>query len=98
MSLDSTVERRIAQALTENADVLDLAGLRLERVPESVRELTGITQLRLRFNLIVEVPIGWESSVPYASLAGLSSLEELDVSGNNLDEVPEWAMYLVEED
>ncbi|MBE1589305.1 leucine-rich repeat domain-containing protein [Nonomuraea angiospora] len=32
------------------------------------------------------------------SLAGLSSLEELDASGNNLGEVQEWALHLVEEE
>ncbi|MEV4017653.1 hypothetical protein AB0J35_44910 [Nonomuraea angiospora] len=72
MNTNPAVEQRIAQALTENAGVLDLTNLRLERVPESVRELTGLTQLRLPFNLITEVP-DW--------LGELGSLRELNLTG-----------------
>jgi hypothetical protein len=48
MSANSAeVESRIEAANRDNSDVLDLSGLRLRSVPDSVAELTHLRELRL---------------------------------------------------
>ncbi len=96
--------RRIEQAGAGGGSALDLGGLRLDRVPDEIADLTGLTELLLNDNRITALP-DWIGSLPnlttlrldsnrLAELPGtmnrLTSLTRLDVGQNWFTELPGW--------
>ena len=77
----SQAERLIEQAGRTGALSLELRGLGLERLPESIRPLWQIRWLDLRNNRLSSVP---------DSIGQLGELQELYINGNQLMSVPEW--------
>jgi len=73
-------EQRIEQARAQQAGDLDLSGLDLCGLPESLSSLTWLTELNLKDNLLMSLP---------DSLGVLTRLAWLSISGNRLTELPE---------
>ena len=95
---------RIEAARRDNATALDLSGLCLRTVPEAVRDLPDLRELRLNDNCLREVP-GVIRSLPGLTLldlsqnrllelpgwlAGLEDLTWFDLSDNQVVDVPAW--------
>src|SRR4051812_28906119 len=79
-------ERRIEQARKSGrGELLDLHGLGLTILPESIRHLAGLRRLFLYNNELVEIP---------QCLADLCSLEGLSLQSNKLASIPEWLTKL----
>jgi len=74
------VERRIQHALLTKAIVLNLSGLNLTTLPESLGNLSNLTYLGLSRNQLTTVP---------ESLGNLSNLTRLYLDQNQLTTVPE---------
>jgi Leucine-rich repeat (LRR) protein len=72
-------ERRIAQAGRSGAVELDLSGLGLTVVPDSVARLTNLERLWLFKNRLTVIP---------DSLAELVNLEALSLDGNQIRAIP----------
>jgi internalin A len=96
--------RRIAEAARTNAISLNLAGLELESLPESLRDLTHLVRLDLSGNNLVALP-DWLSNFSSLttlnltdaqltelpdSLGNLTELTDLNLEGNELTELPDW--------
>ena len=77
----SEANRRIRKAGVESAERLDLSGLGLSRLPESIGQLKELTWLNLRRNELSALP---------ESLGQLKRLQELHIGSNQLSSVPEW--------
>ena len=73
-------ERRIADVAQAHGTHLDLTGLLLTAVPESIGQLTALTILYLSGNQLTAVP---------ESIGQLTALTSLYLSGNQLTAVPE---------
>lgn len=95
--------RKIEQAKKENAIDLDLRGLKLESVPETISQLTLLRTLDLSFNQLTSLPeslgqltalrtlqLSYNklTSLP-ESLSQLAALRKLDLESNNLTSLPE---------
>jgi internalin A len=74
-------QARIETARRDGATTLDLSGLQLRSVPESVLDLPGLRELNLSDNRLRDAP---------AVIQHLPDLAELDVSDNALLELPVW--------
>ena len=72
-------ERRIAEAQRTNATELDLSGLGLTSLPESLFQLTQLQTLYLSENHLTELPKG---------IGQLEDLQNLDLWINHLTELP----------
>jgi internalin A len=72
--------RRIERTRRSNATELDLSGLNLTTLPESLNQLSQLQTLSLSNNQLTAVP---------ESLCQLSQLQNLDVSNNQLTALPE---------
>ncbi|MEM6835659.1 MAG: COR domain-containing protein [Cyanobacteria bacterium P01_C01_bin.120] len=95
-------EKRIEDALRSNATELNLSGLRLTSIPESIFQLTQLTRLSLNQNWLIELPkdLGKLKSLVRLSLddnkliavpselGKLSNLTRLDLNKNQLSVVP----------
>ena len=77
---DREAERRIAEVARAHGTGLNLAGLRLLKVPDSIGQLTALTTLGLDDNRLTAVP-DW--------IGQLTALTELYLGGNQLTEVPD---------
>jgi len=75
-----TVSRRIAQALRTGARELDLSGLGLTSLRESIGNLSQLRTLDLSRNQLTDLP---------ASISQLHDLQILDLSYNQFAELPE---------
>jgi len=67
--------RRIEEARSTNATSLDLVGLSLSAIPDSLAQLASLQKLNLRNNQIAAIP---------DSLTQLANLEVLDLSSNKI--------------
>jgi internalin A len=72
-------ERRIAACHYSHSSYLDLSGLKLRTLPESVRTLTWLKQLDLHNNHITQLP-DW--------LGALIQLRQLDLATNPIEALP----------
>lgn len=79
--------RRIERAKRINATRLDLSGLKLEVLPESIVELSALETLNLFSNRLTALPHGFER---------LSALKRLNLSMNQLTSLPDSFGNLVE--
>ncbi len=73
-------ERRIAKAKRLGRSKLDLSGLGLSVLPESIGQLANLQQLILHSNQLLELP---------ESLGQLASLQTLSIHSNRLSALPE---------
>jgi Leucine-rich repeat (LRR) protein len=83
MARDETyqeAERRIEAARQENTIQLDLSGLWLTELPETIASLTQLQTLNLSGNQLTELP---------ETIASLTQLQKLYLSSNQLTELPE---------
>ncbi len=78
-------ERRIEDCAKETATELDLSGLGLKRLPESMQTLRHVQKLELSRNLFVTLP-DW--------LRRFSRLRELQLWGNGPIALPDWLAEL----
>ena len=83
----SEAVRRIEQAERRSSKKLDLGGLGLETVPESISRLTQLRNLDISRNQLTSLP---------DSLLPLKELEVLDAYVNLLTKVPEWLSQFTE--
>ncbi|MBI3423399.1 MAG: leucine-rich repeat domain-containing protein [Acidobacteria bacterium] len=74
-------ERRIAEAVKQKTTELNLAGLKLTKVPAALGSLRHLRGLYLNSNHLQKVP---------NELRGFRHLEALDLSVNLLREIPTW--------
>ena len=79
--LDREAERRIADVAQAQGSHLDLAGVSLTAVPDSIGQLTALTSLDLSGNQLTTVP-DW--------IGQLTALTSLDLNDNQLTTVPDW--------
>jgi internalin A len=101
-------EQLIQEALETNSPDLDLAGLELTELPESIAQLTNLQTLDLSFNQLTSLPegigkltnlqrlyLGFNqlTSLP-KSVIHLSNLKELCLNVNKLTSLPEVVVYL----
>jgi hypothetical protein len=77
--------RLIETAKRFNWDQLDLSGLGLKAIPESVFDFAGLTALKLQRNEIIAIP---------GSISRLSNLRSLNLGYNDLTVIPESIGYL----
>ena len=77
---DREAERRIADAALAHGSRLDLADLGLTAVPDSIGQLTALTELDLSYNQLTAVP---------DSIGQLTALTELYLHGNQLTAIPD---------
>lgn len=75
-----TAEERIAVALKKGATELDLSGLGLTEVPDSVANLTDLTSLNLSQNQLTAIP---------AVIANFTNLTDLNFSRNQFTAISE---------
>lgn len=80
-------ERRIEQARREGATTLDLSGMGLTEVPESIASLTQLTRLDLSHNQLTSIP---------ETIASLTRLTKLYLSRNELTSVPDVITFLTQ--
>ncbi|MDA3897327.1 MAG: GTP-binding protein [Desulfobacteraceae bacterium] len=78
MSL-AEAEKRIAQALKEKSDKLDLLNLKLEIIPSSIGDLSNLQYLDFRYNNLTELS---------EEIGSLSNLKAFDISHNQLIKLP----------
>jgi internalin A len=103
-------EHRIALALDGRQPAVDLAHLRLTRLPNSLQQLTHVANLDLSGNLLADLP-GWfgalsrltrldlgRNRLPHipGPIAGLRQLRFLGLDGNRLSSIPDWIFHLQE--
>src|SRR5215475_14164687 len=79
--------RWIEKAKRENATELDLSGLELKAVPESLGQLAQLHTLHLHNNQLTALP---------ESLGQLVQLQDLDLRNNQLTALPESLGQLVQ--
>jgi Leucine-rich repeat (LRR) protein len=79
--IQEEIARRVNEIIRQGETELNLAGLGLASVPESVAELTNLTILNLADNRLTELP-GW--------MGNLTQLTTLRLDGNQLAELPDW--------
>ena len=79
--------KKIEAALRSGARSLDLSGLKLTELPESLGQLTQLQHLYLADNQLTTVP---------ESLGQLTQLQLLNLSSNALTTVPEWLGQLTQ--
>ena len=77
----SEAELRVQAVKRDNSEILDLSGLRLRSVPESLAGLKHLRELRLNDNRLTDLP---------ESLRNLTKLTHLNLEENRLAKVPEW--------
>jgi internalin A len=101
---EAQAQARIEAARRDGATALDLSGLRLRTVPESVLDLPGLKELNLKENRFRDVPDAIERFPNLTCLnmsdnlllelpdwiGELHDLTKLDVGGNQLLGVPDW--------
>jgi GTPase SAR1 family protein len=80
-------KQKIANALRSGATELDLSGMQLTELPESIGQLTQLTSLNLSFNQLTALP---------DSLSQLTQLTSLDLSYNQLTALPDWLSQLTQ--
>ncbi|MBI1760758.1 MAG: leucine-rich repeat domain-containing protein [Acidobacteria bacterium] len=80
-ALMAEAERRIAEAVKQKTTELNLAGLKLTKVPAALGSLRHLRGLYLNSNHLQKVP---------NELRGFRHLEALDLSVNLLREIPTW--------
>lgn len=78
---EAEAQSRIEAARRDGAATLDLSGLRLRTLPESVLDLPGLRELNLSDNRLRDVP---------DLIQRLPDLTSLDLSENLLLELPDW--------
>jgi Leucine rich repeat len=78
---EADAQARIEAARRDGATALDLSGLRLRALPESVLDLPRLRELRLNNNRLRDVP---------AMIRRLPDLTGLDLSDNLILELPDW--------
>ena len=102
-------ERRIADAAQAEGSHLDLSGLGLTAVPDSIGQLTNLTSLSLQDNQLTTVPdsIGQLTNLTSLnlqdnqlttlpdSIGQLTNLNNLYLQGNQLTTVPDWIGQLI---
>ncbi len=79
-SPEEVAEQRIEAARRSGARTLDLSGLKLTKLPESVGQLSQLRVLNVSRNQLTALP---------ESVGQLSQLQELSVSANQLTALPE---------
>jgi internalin A len=77
--------KRIEKAGRSNSDSLDLSGLNLTSIPESVAQLVNLTRLDLHGNQIADLP---------EHIFRLANLEELLLDDNQLARIPQSLVQL----
>jgi small GTP-binding protein len=78
---DRDVERTIADVVQARGRSVDLTGLGLTEIPDSIGQLTALTTLNLSRNQLTEIP-DW--------IGQLTALTTLNLNGNRLTEIPDW--------
>jgi internalin A len=78
---DQIALKRIKEAKETGAQLLDLTGLGLTKLPKELGELESLRTLQLCYNHFEKVPI---------VVNKLTNLRELDLSANHLQELPTW--------
>jgi Leucine-rich repeat (LRR) protein len=78
---EAEAQARIEAARSDGATVLDLSGLQLRAVPETVLDLPGLRELRLNENRLRDVP---------EVILHMQDLAKLDLSENLFLELPDW--------
>ena len=73
-------ERRVADVMQAHGSSLDLTGLGLTAVPDSIGQLTALTTLDLHDNQLTEIP---------DSIGQLTALTTLNLHDNQLTEIPD---------
>jgi internalin A len=100
---DREAERRIADIARAHGSRLNLSGLGLTAVPDSIGQLTALTDLNLSYNQLTAVPdsIGQLTALTILdlghnqltavpdSIGQLTALTDLDLVGNQLTAVPD---------
>lgn len=100
--------RRIEEARRSNAKSLDLSQLKLTEIPESISQLSDITELNLNFNRISTLPDFLFLCIRLRSLylgvnqiciippafANLIDLERLGLSSNRIEVIPDFLTQL----
>jgi hypothetical protein len=79
------VEERIRYARKTGAEELDLSGLALTTIPDSIGDLAQLQSLNLAGNALVTVP---------AVIRALRSLHTLDLGDNEIEVLPDWIAEL----
>jgi len=74
-------EKKIREARRSGAKELDLIGMKLTELPESLGQLTQLQSLDLSYNQLKTLP---------ESLGQLTQLQDLNLSRNQLTTLPEW--------
>ena len=74
-------EQKIEEARRSGATTLELQGMELAELPETIGQLTGLQSLNLFGNRLRVLPI---------VLKQLKRLEKLNLSYNQLTELPDW--------
>jgi internalin A len=107
--LGRIIEQRIREALNSGAEELDLGGLELTELPESLIQLTLLQRLLLHRNKLTEVP-SWLGQMTWLkglgldvnqlrdlpkSLRQLSQLEHLNLHGNQIISLPEAVCQMI---
>ncbi|QDV38731.1 COR domain-containing protein [Tautonia plasticadhaerens] len=80
-------QRRIDEVRRSGGAKLDLSDLGLERVPEEIGRISGLTAVDLSVNQLATLP---------ESIGHLAGLRSLDLSGNRLSALPESIGHLAE--
>jgi internalin A len=78
---NAEAETRIAAAARDGATFLDLSGLNINTLPESIGRLTALKSLNLSRNELATLPV---------CIGDLKALRGLDLRINRLTELPEW--------
>jgi internalin A len=79
-SPDWVAKRRIADVARFHVTILDLSGLGLTTVPDSIGQLTALTDLHLEGNQLTQLP---------DSIGQLTALTDLHLEGNQLTQLPD---------
>ena len=83
-------EKKIAQALQSRATDLELGGMKLTELPESIGQLKQLRKLDLGYDYSKEDEDKNQLTALPESLGQLTQLQKLDLSYNQLTALPEW--------